>query len=124
MAGESNARRHLSSCPPALLDLLSHETAPVTMWIEQKRFLVRFHRRRPGILLRMAHAQQDLDEGIVADLSLLHAEEEMVALAGQVTGLHGAAPKKRSVRKKLLARIEQFISPRLTNVVANCKNSS
>ena len=38
------------------------ETAPVTMWIEQKRFLVRFHRRRPDVLHQMAHEQQNLGQ--------------------------------------------------------------
>lgn len=39
--------------PPQLLDLLIHETIPLRMWIEKKRFFFQFHKRRPSDLCRM-----------------------------------------------------------------------
>jgi hypothetical protein len=39
--------------PPQLVDLLIHETIPLRMWIEKKRFFFQFHKRRPSDLCRM-----------------------------------------------------------------------
>ncbi len=42
--------------PPPLLDLLTHETVPVRMWVEGKRISIKFHKHRPLDLYRMIEA--------------------------------------------------------------------
>jgi hypothetical protein len=39
--------------PKPLLELLSHETIPVRMWMGNRRFALRFHKHRPHDLYRM-----------------------------------------------------------------------
>lgn len=53
-------RVHDGGYPPALLDLLKHETTPLAMWIEGRRFLVRLHWRDPGMLSGWTRKGRDL----------------------------------------------------------------
>ena len=48
----SSPTRH-GKYPPPLLALLTHETIPLRMWIERKKFFFQFHKRRPSELCRM-----------------------------------------------------------------------
>ena len=45
---------------PAVVDLSAHECAPIGMWTEKRRWLVRFHLRSPAELLQMVHEDADL----------------------------------------------------------------